>query len=622
MNNILIECSQKNSNNVEQNGVFETILPVPLTLENGDAFALSKSFLDEEIATDGIINIKNPLNLHIGVHAYIQNDDATKFDATQDENSAEVDNGAYIIYDIIKDTPAAGQPGKMNEITEIEFTWSGLENKDGQSGLFFGDIDGLHQVEFTAKDINGTPFPTYVNIPKTKIKDLLNSTVRVSCSIYCLKSTKTEEPFNQLVNTSLVPNNTNGNWDFNRVHNAAAVSPLQSSGFYFSVTKSSTAPLENIDILTAKTFTKDFLLPAGKYEPDQLVDYINDQINNNTFSAPTIIGLDNIIQSAFLHQSSEFHFGKTTGDQILIPANPVFSALAGGKGGSKGIKNPVISGNPPKQQPFTTNYFIGTNLIELAYSTNFNKFYWNYTHFPIYSTATGNPIITNLVPTFTGNVEPNKQTFIQQGKNGGVFFQELSAEDISGGGFVPFDFWNGVLGFTSNIIPQPSLKTFRPAGNEYTGNIYTLIDGVHTTNAGDLIDAMVNKASYQKFAPNAPFSATNSFNNVIYAQNVTIGDGVLDTPYYLIEIQLNFSSNIVGEGSITKNISGIVNRYYSKGSYVSGAGDPSFVINYKGESIIIQSMKIRILNPNRSVASVGEDNTLFFEIVKQMETQI
>ena len=133
---------------------------------------------------------------------------------------------------------------------------------------------------------------------------------------------------------------------------------------------------------------------------------------------------------------------------------------------------------------------------------------------------------------------------------------------------------------------------------------------------------MVNKGSYQKFAPNAPFSATNSFNNVIYAQNVTVGDGVLDTPYYLIEIQLNFSSNIVGEGSITKNISGIVNRYYSKGSYVSGAGDPSFVINYKGESIIIQSMKIRILNPDRSVASVGEDNTLFFEIVKQMETQI
>ena len=33
-------------------------------------------------------------------------------------------------------------------------------------------------------------------------------------------------------------------------------------------------------------------------------------------------------------------------------------------------------------------------------------------------------------------------------------------------------------------------------------------------------------------------------------------------------------------------------------------------------------MKIRILNPDRSVASVGEDNTLFFEIVKQMETQI
>ena len=96
----------------------------------------------------------------------------------------------------------------------------------------------------------------------------------------------------------------------------------------------------------------------------------------------------------------------------------------------------------------------------------------------------------------------------------------------------------------------------------------------------------------------------------------------METGYYLIEIQLNFSSNIVGAQTITKNISGIVNRYFSKGSYVSGGGDPSFVINYRGESMIIQTMKIRILNPDKSIASVGDDNTLFFEIVKQLETTI
>ena len=142
------------------------------------------------------------------------------------------------------------------------------------------------------------------------------------------------------------------------------------------------------------------------------------------------------------------------------------------------------------------------------------------------------------------------------------------------------------------------------------------------TNAGNILDAVVDKSNYQKFVQTESFAATNDFNNVIYADTSTFGNGILETGYYLIEIQLNFSSNIVGAQTITKNISGIVNRYFSKGSYVSGGGDPSFVINYRGESMIIQTMKIRILNPDKSIASVGDDNTLFFEIVKQLETTI
>ena len=617
MNNILIECSQKNSNNVIENGAWETVLPVPITLENGDAFALSKSFIDNEVEADGIINIKDDLFLTIGCYAYIMNDDATKFDTTQDENATEVDNAPYIIYDIIRDTPTGTDPGIMIEITEIRFEWAAIDF----SQLFFGDLDGEHPLKFIAETGSTPPqkFPVYVNVPKTPISHRSGSWqnfVSVPVSILCRKITKNFGGEGE-VNVTLVGDNTDGSWKFNQLFDTKSFGPQGS--FMFDISKTSDKTLINKDILLPKQFSKNIFLPKGKYEPTQLTTFINDKLNNNTFPKNTITGLKNVLNTPFLHQSAEFDFGKTTGDQILIPSDPVFSTLPNSNGGSKGIENrPTAPGTA-----YTTNYFIGSNLIELQFSTDLNKFYWNFLHFPIYSTDSGNPIVTKIIPTVSGtNVDPDTQKFIQQGKNGGIFFYDLSANIETETG-ESVDFWTKVLGFNlGRLIPQSTLKVFTPTTNEYTAPIFTLRDGIHMTNAGNILDAVVDKTSYQKFNQTASFAATNDFNNVIYADAITFGNGILDTGYYLIEIQLNFSSNIVGAETITKNISGIVNRYYSKGSYVSSGGDPSFVINYRGESILIQTMKIRILNPDKSIASVGDDNTLFFEIVKQLETTI
>ena len=618
MNNILIECSQKNSNNVIENGAWETILPVPITLEDGDAFALSKSFIDNEVEADGIINIKDDLFLSVGVYVYIMNDDAEKFDSTQDENSTEIDNIPYIIYDIVKDVPTGTEPGLLIEITEIEFEWAAINF----SQLFFGDLDGEHPLKFTAETapISGQPskkFPVFVNVPKTPISHRSGSWqnfVSVPVSILCKKIEKNY--LGENANVSLVGDNTDGSWNFNNLFGGGGGA---NGEFRFTITKTSNKTLINKDVLIPKVFSKSFLLPGGKYEPSQLTTFINDKLNNNTFPKSTITGLTKVLNTPFLHQASEFVFGKAATNQILIPSDPGFSLLPGGKGGSKGIKNrPTAAGTA-----YTTNFFLGTNLMELQFSTDLNKFYWNFLHFPIYSTDPGNPIVTKIVPTTTGtNVDPDNQKFIQQGKNGGIFFQDLSATKNTETGD-KVDFWTKVLGFNlGRLIPQPSTKVFTPNTNEYTGPIFTLFDGIHMTNAGNILDAVVDKSNYQKFVQTESFAATNDFNNVIYADTSTFGNGILETGYYLIEIQLNFSSNIVGAQTITKNISGIVNRYFSKGSYVSGGGDPSFVINYRGESMIIQTMKIRILNPDKSIASVGDDNTLFFEIVKKLETTI
>ena len=40
------------------------------------------------------------------------------------------------------------------------------------------------------------------------------------------------------------------------------------------------------------------------------------------------------------------------------------------------------------------------------------------------------------------------------------------------------------------------------------------------------------------------------------------------------------------------------------------------VYTHKGESVYLSSLKIRILNPDQSLARVGDDNTIFIKIVK------
>jgi len=593
MNNILIECSQVQSNTINSNnGDFETILPHPLILEEGDNFLLSKCFIDNEIESEGIIDIPYDLNLVVSCAVYIQNEDATKFDSAQDENDTGLDNGSYFLYDIITDTPPAGGTSKMEFITKIRFVWG----HDNESDEYFGDRTGGDKpVKFIGHDIHKNPFPVFVNIPQTPTEDEM---VDVEVNIYVLKIEIGSGYYAH--DGSLTLDNSDGNWTFNRIL-PTYVTP-------FVIVDSNQHELAGKASCSLKTFDKLMVLPKAKYQPEDMIQIINDKLNHNVFPQPVLTGASNIISNPFLHISSEFAFGKNNNEFLLFPDLKSYSALPDSKGGSKGLTN-----NEP-----TKNYFIGTNTIELAYSSDLNKFYWNFLHFPIYSTQNGNPIVTRVVP-LTSGATPADQKYIQQGKNGGVVFNDLRATytDPITRQELPFDFWSKKLGFQlDKLIPKKVVKTFQPGTTTYTANILDVTDGFQMTNAGFILDSSIDKADYQKIDTTKLNEVNSDFNDVVYASNKVLGNGVLDSAYYLVEIQLNFSSNIVGTNSITRNISGIINRYYSKGSFVSSGGDPSFIINYKGEPIIIQSMRIRILNPDRTLALIGSNNTLFFEIIK------
>ena len=75
--------------------------------------------------------------------------------------------------------------------------------------------------------------------------------------------------------------------------------------------------------------------------------------------------------------------------------------------------------------------------------------------------------------------------------------------------------------------------------------------------------------------------------------------------------------NFIGSDYYSSSISGIVSRYYSVDSYTSGSSDAAIPYVHRGAPMMLTSLRVRILDPsNYDAASIGEDNTVFVEVIK------
>jgi hypothetical protein len=84
-------------------------------------------------------------------------------------------------------------------------------------------------------------------------------------------------------------------------------------------------------------------------------------------------------------------------------------------------------------------------------------------------------------------------------------------------------------------------------------------------------------------------------------------------------MNLKFSNSMIGSEDIYNNVQAIVNKYESYGGYV--AGDSSSAIEYvhKGNSIMLQGAKVRILNSDHELDDeLGSDNTVFIQVIKNI----
>lgn len=136
---------------------------------------------------------------------------------------------------------------------------------------------------------------------------------------------------------------------------------------------------------------------------------------------------------------------------------------------------------------------------------------------------------------------------------------------------------------------------------------------------------IINDMNIQKnatFNQQASVGGGTSFNVVgttaITAPNVLL-DNILDTAYYLIEVDSKFKSNVyTSDKGNMKNVQTICNTYFNSGTYTSASSADSIVYTHQGvDDITLQSFGVRILGANKELAEgIGPDNTVFLEVIR------
>ena len=92
------------------------------------------------------------------------------------------------------------------------------------------------------------------------------------------------------------------------------------------------------------------------------------------------------------------------------------------------------------------------------------------------------------------------------------------------------------------------------------------------------------------------------------------------TGYFLLDVQTNFRTETVGSTDTSRTIQAIVGRFYNTGSFTIAGSDSGIVYQHVGAPQMIQSLSIRILHPDGTLADdVGNDSTLYFEIQRQIK---
>lgn len=368
--------------------------------------------------------------------------------------------------------------------------------------------------------------------------------------------------------------------------------------------------------LTPHIFTYNFTIASGAYDPSEFARVLTDKLAGQNISNPSgdVVNFNDIpdtdgnkylpVPRSFL--SPYLHITSTL-SAISAPNTQTYGCRADGEG-------VILSNN--------NNLLFGSTQIGVEFDVDQNKFLFSQLHTPYYlDTGGSTPMGTQFTNVKAHDSSATNQNFVAN-KNGGVGFTELQ----------PANVWFKKMGMDTSILTNFGIKDFDGNGKQFAdyknitdgsttlGNLspitFVMNDGVNTTGNFTSLDSAILKTTPRVLpADLSSLKDTSQIIRQIYARNSLNEGGSL--PYFLIEIDgKGINSDIRGgvASAITNTkISAIVSRYFQTLSYTSsmdGSGAIPYV--HKGQPLMIDCFKVRILDPNGELSDNIQDSNIVF----------
>jgi len=569
--NTFIECRQKKSNSVVNNGDFSTKLSGQgIRIDAGDEIQLNKAFIDTLATSTNRIEIEEDITLQMSHVFYSDNWNLSG--KSYDSASPGKTNNLLYTPCISSSGPTPGEGfERVDSINCEASSLAGLLN-DGN----WGNVEVIYQYTDVNDQVVEHSFYLYGGNTNNGIYERTSPAgfVYKKGTIFGPVSPNVVDLFSKYYIGGITYNKS----DVNNI-------------IYHPINISNTIPIKK-----------------GSYDPDHLARIITDELsqNNKAKDAGSEFSDKDAVDSPYLKSSTN------------LSTNPVTF---------------IETKNGIDTFTYGNDYWVGSNIVSLEFDEETQRMTWSYLHMPIYDTS-GN-IITqvSIQEQKSGSTVSPTGKYFWTSRNSGIAWTSLRATKDSDGEF--FDFWTDKLGFDlSKILVKYSNDLLPTAGGAAYAPVFSNLstgDTGTTTTSGFLgIDAAVQKifasGATTKFIQVPTYNVTPNFSTAIGTQTEKIFSDSLffqennKFGYYLIDINASFKSNVIMEDTINRTIQGIVSRYYEQQSYTSATSDSAISYIHKGEPIYLRNLRIRILKSDGSLAdNIGDDNTVYLQVIKRQD---
>ena len=574
----VLECRQLSSKKVFTNGDFETVLENNnVVIEEGDSLVLKKAVIDSIQTQNEELLIENDTLTTINFYRYFVNwkckkngSSITQSLYTLDRADVAPDNKMYFEAQL---TTNVNPIPNIRLLDEIKFT----KNPRLNSGKW-----GNCVVSFSYRTTSGHNSVYTVNIPQLDCNEFI--TYSVYPKIIFERTT-----LFLTTSTSYIQNN-------------GILNNIETLNSEFTASKV-------FDLVPASV---SFTISKGRYTCDEICQIIN----------------SNVDKSANNLQDLE---GSRYNNTPLL-GSTADSSTATLKLLSTGNADLIVEGDNPVVNVMTTlttaglpSQYTGSSDFSIAYDGNkFKIETMNSVYYTNKSTTPANRGLTGVLYNLKGTATDATAVKNIINKSSGIVLSALQPEEL----------WYDKLGFDGSVCPPLSTGTVKLATEDIISHLFanTLKDGIHITGTAPTLDASIIKsvadnADHTAFTFNCiPKNDVNTDLEIqasgqieIYANN-TYNYSILKTygGYMLLEIRLGLNQDYTGEQNHLKNVFGIITNYYRSNNYVVGTTADGCMYNHIGNAVQINSIRVRLLNPNtlQPVPGLDEDNSVFLSLIK------